>query len=369
MQKRPTARLPIQLAANVVPLAQDVFVFDGMLAGWTDQQLSRGLARRTIDSRTATIHHFQEFCGTYPWEWTPQDLEDFSVRALSGPTPLSKSTLRGYQLIIRAFCDFITDSRYAWAQVCEQRFGQLPQQICHDWNTVVHLVEYEGKAARRALSYDELEALFAAADARVMRIQQSGHKGALAALRDAQLFKTIYAFGLRRGECIGLDVEDLRPNSSTPEFGNCGAVYVRFGKASRGSGPKRRTVLALPEFSWAVEGLRQWVGHGRPHYEVGPGGALWPTERGTRVSGRYLDLRFAELREDAGLPEELTVHYLRHTYVTNLLEWGYAERFVQDQVGHEYASTTSIYSSVGDDFKNRVIAQALDQFYGGLLDD
>lgn len=94
-------------------------------------------------------------------------------------------------------------------------------------------------------------------------------------------------------------------------------------------------------------------------------GPLWPTERGTRVSLRYIDLRFAQLRDEAGLPPELSVHALRHTYVTNLIEWGYAEKFVQDQVGHAYASTTAIYTSVGDDFKNRMINQALSRIYGG----
>ncbi|MFC6416982.1 tyrosine-type recombinase/integrase [Sanguibacter inulinus] len=79
---------------------------------------------------------------------------------------------------------------------------------------------------------------------------------------------------------------------------------------------------------------------------------------------RYLDSRFADLRDRAGLPVELSLHALRHTYVTNLIEWGYSEKFVQDQVGHLYASTTAIYTSVGNDYKNRVIAQALSRVYG-----
>nr|WP_308423496.1 tyrosine-type recombinase/integrase [Agromyces bauzanensis] len=60
----------------------------------------------------------------------------------------------------------------------------------------------------------------------------------------------------------------------------------------------------------------------------------------------------------ARVPSELSVHALRHTYVTNLIEWGYTEKFVQDHFGHAYASTTAIYTSVGDDFKNRMITRA-----------
>lgn len=83
------------------------------------------------------------------------------------------------------------------------------------------------------------------------------------------------------------------------------------------------------------------------------------------MSPRYIDLRFAAIRDQLEWPAELSVHALRHTYVTNLIEWGYAEKFVQDQVGHAYASTTAIYTSVGDDYKNRMIAKALSRVYGG----
>ncbi|WP_027332152.1 tyrosine-type recombinase/integrase [Mycolicibacterium tusciae] len=49
----------------------------------------------------------------------------------------------------------------------------------------------------------------------------------------------------------------------------------------------------------------------------------------------------------------------RHTYVTHLTEFDYPERFVQDQVGHAYASTTSIYSHVSDEYRNRLLRAAL----------
>ena len=48
-----------------------------------------------------------------------------------------------------------------------------------------------------------------------------------------------------------------------------------------------------------------------------------------------------------------------HTYVTHLTEFDYPERFVQDQVGHAYASTTSIYSHVSDEYRNRLLRAAL----------
>ena len=73
-------------------------------------------------------------------------------------------------------------------------------QIFHEWNSVAHVAEYEGRRARRPLTYDEVQALFDAADARVEQIRARGRKGALAALRDAAMLKTVYAYGLRRRE-------------------------------------------------------------------------------------------------------------------------------------------------------------------------
>ncbi|MEQ4725507.1 tyrosine-type recombinase/integrase [Nonomuraea sp. B19D2] len=69
--------------------------------------------------------------------------------------------------------------------------------------------------------------------------------------------------------------------------------------------------------------------------------------------------RFAEYREAVGLPPEIGLHRLRHSYVTHLIEGGYDPLFVQYQVGHSYASTTALYTSVSSDFRNRVLRQAL----------
>ncbi|MFZ4142739.1 tyrosine-type recombinase/integrase [Streptomyces griseoincarnatus] len=58
-----------------------------------------------------------------------------------------------------------------------------------------------------------------------------------------------------------------------------------------------------------------------------------------------MDDVFSSIREAAGLDDTLDLHCLRHSYITHLIEFGYPERFVQDQVGHRYASTTAIYTN------------------------
>jgi integrase len=56
------------------------------------------------------------------------------------------------------------------------------------------------------------------------------------------------------------------------------------------------------------------------------------------------------------------LHSLRHSYVTHLLEFGYPELFVQQQVGHSHASTTGLYTSVSNEFRNRLVERSLERF-------
>lgn len=355
--------VPLSLAAGVVHLDEPAAVFGEMVSGWERQQRSRLLGGTTVAARLALVKRFAAFAGSYPWQWTAGDVEDFTMSLMSGDARLAPSTIRGHHMTLRLFCDYLLDGRYGWVGQCEDRFGEIPSQVCHDFNTAAHLVEYEGRPERRPFTYDELQTLFDFLDDRVDRIARSGRKGALAALRDAQMVKTAYAFGLRRRELCFLDVADLRPNAAMPQWGTYGALHVRYAKSSRGSSPRRRTVLAVPEFDWVIDGLRQWVEQARPLLAPGRQEVLWLTERRQRISLATMDRRFASLRHEARLPAELTLHCLRHSYVTHLIEFGYPERFVTEQVGHSYASTTAIYTSVSNDFKNKALQAALARVY------
>ena len=63
----------------------------------------------------------------------------------------------------------------------------------------------------------------------------------------------------------------------------------------------------------------------------------------------------------------LDFHSLRRSYVTHLLEDGWDPLFVQHQVGHEYASTTALYSCVSSDFRTRTLRRALDATMAAAL--
>lgn len=174
-------------------------VLDGMLEGWERQQRVRFLKADTLRRRRRVVERLVEFSGLYPWQWTAPEVEAF-IDHLRGQAAIGQSTARGYLIDIRLFLEYLTDARYGWQAVCAERFGEAPQQLLDEWNMVLHLDAYEGTPGRRPLSYDEVQALFDAADDRVDRAAASGRKGVLAAHRDAAALKAIYAFGLRRQE-------------------------------------------------------------------------------------------------------------------------------------------------------------------------
>lgn len=354
--REPEGSAKLLLPSSVVQLHPEEAVFEAMLAGWISQQTARLLAVGTIEARVATLRRFASFTGQYPWHWQPADVEEWTVALRQGGAR-AHSTLRNYQNTVALFCDYLTDPRYGWATECLERFGTHPVQICHEWNTATHGADYEGRPAVRPFTRDELQAFFDHADAQVERAQRLGRKGWTAAFRDAALFKTIYAFGLRRREAVMLDIMDFHANAAFEQFGDYGICSVRYGKALKGSPPRRRSVLTVMD--WSVDVLAEYLEEVRPLYGVGQRAMLWPTERGGRVSTDYVNVRFREYREALELPSELHPHCLRHSYVTHLIEDGFDPFFVQQQVGHAWGATTALYSGVSGDYKNRALAAAL----------
>jgi site-specific recombinase XerD len=231
--------------------------------------------------------------------------------------------------------------------------------VVHEWNAAVHVQQNEAEPRKRAFTLDELQALFDHADAQVARVRGQGRKGWLPVFRDAAAMKVAYGFGLRRTEAAMLDVADFAPNPHAPEFGEFGVCQVRFGKALKGSPPKRRSVLTV--WDWVPEILVQWIDEARPLMpEAGESPALWPSERAPRISDGTLHKRFADYRDALGLDDGLDFHSLRRSYVTHLIEAGWDPLFVQQQAGHEHASTTALYTCVSSDFRTRTLRRALD---------
>jgi integrase/recombinase XerC len=148
--------------------------------------------------------------------------------------------------------------------------------------------------------------------------------------RDRAVLELLYASGIRVGELVALDVDDLDLS----------------GRVARvlGKGNKERTV---PFGAPAAEALGDWLSRGRPALvtaESGP--ALFLGRRGRRLDQRQARTAVHDLLAHLPGGHDLGPHGLRHSAATHLLEGGADLRTVQELLGHASLATTQIYTHV-----------------------
>lgn len=170
------------------------------------------------------------------------------------------------------------------------------------------------------------------------------------------LFRLIYACGLRIGEAVTLEVQDLREP---------GRVHIREAK-----GNKERYVPLPPAMLAELRAF--WKTHRHPRW-IFPGVGRGWREQPEQVAqlGRAIEplgvgsvqhcLR--QTRVQAGLPRETVVHTLRHSYATHLLEEGVSIRLISAYLGHGSLETTLIYThltAVNEASVREAVARLLD---------
>jgi len=333
----------------------DQFLSD-VLTGWKRQQLAQNLRLSTIQRRTRSVLRMASFVGKHPWEWLPGDADDFFAH-LRGVENLAHSSVRAYQTDVILFIAYASSPEYDWNERCGQQFGGMFAPVISEFNRATHRQE-TAEPSKRPFSVRELQEFFDLADLEPERILNAGRKGALSAWRDATMFKTIYAWGLRHNEARHLILPDFAQNTRAPMFKEWGLVRVRQGKAMKGSPAKQRTVLTV--FDWAPDVIDQWTRVRLPRYQLDRASPLFPTETGKMVDQAYLRRRFNALVDELGFPPGLDIHSFRRAYATNLqIELGYDVSFVQLQLGHEHASTTATYTVASSDYRARELDRIL----------
>ncbi len=160
-----------------------------------------------------------------------------------------------------------------------------------------------------------------------------GEDDELHGLRDRALLELLYAAGLRIGEAVGLDREDLSTDGA----------FVRV----IGKGDKERLV---PVGDVALDWLARWLAGPRAsllalgHVAPARGGPLFLGDRGGRLARQQAWAAVKRACSRAGLAERVSPHTLRHSFATHLLEGGADLRIVQELLGHASISTTQLYT-------------------------
>lgn len=147
------------------------------------------------------------------------------------------------------------------------------------------------------------------------------------ALRDLALAELLYGSGLRISEALSLDLEDLDLRS---------AMVRVFGKGSK----ERMTPLS----GAGVQRLGAYLKVRGEFSRMPSQKALFLGDRGGRLQRRQASRILEKLSTEAGLPEKVHPHMLRHSFATHLLEAGADLRSVQELLGHSRLSTTQRYT-------------------------
>ena len=151
----------LSLVDGAVDLDAESAVFEAMLDGWRAQQLARSLSFATIDAGARVGAPLRRIGRSPPWHWTPAMFDVWLARLRREQR--APSTLRGYQLSVRAFLAYVCDPLYGWDTECLTGFGNHPTQICSGANSMAHVVEAEGRPGRRSMKMAECQNLFDAA--------------------------------------------------------------------------------------------------------------------------------------------------------------------------------------------------------------
>lgn len=328
--------------ARGVRSAQDLEDFEQELVDQFALALAAsGATDAWVSHERAVLFEFVGFLGRPVWTAESADADRYLVW-LRRERGLAKSTVQGKAWCLGRFFDFLM---FRYQGDIHAVAGCVVVQPVDEFNRPVN-VDANG-STRVPPRPDEVEMLFTGwADA------LPAARKFLPAARDylaASLWRRV---GLRIGETVMLDVRDWRH-----DLGEHGKLHVRFGKGSRGRGPKIRLVPAINSVDAL---LHWWMQEVRPQFGddwSDPDAPLLPSERRDSVTGRCGRIGPEALRSGLAdalprwLPDwkgRLTPHGLRHFCASSLYERGMDLKAIQELLGHEWLSTTTRYIHVHD---------------------
>lgn len=144
-------------------------------------------------------------------------------------------------------------------------------------------------------------------------------------LKHRTMLSLIYACGLRRSELLNITFKDINRDRMTLH------VFQSKGKKDR-IVPLSPKILGMIEDYYRAYRPKVWLFEGQ--------------ESGIQYSGRSLELVLKSALVKSKISKPVTLHWLRHSYATHLLETGTDLRYIQELLGHNSSRTTEIYTHV-----------------------
>ena len=235
-----------------------------------------------------------------------RSVRDFAQFFDESPDKLGIEHVRGYQVYL------VEQKRVSWSHfnttVCGLRFFY---GTTLDRKEIIQRIPYakRPKTLPTVLSREEVLRIFRCIPEHIYRV----------------ILMTTYSAGLRLSEVIRLRVEDIDSERKL--------IRVRHGK-----GRKDRYV---PLSEVLLEVLRGYWKIARPEDWLFPG-----KKPGHYLSGRTVQRALARAVKAASIRKRVSMHTMRHSFATHLLEAGTDIRTIQKLLGHKRLETTAIYTHV-----------------------
>lgn len=286
----------------------------------------RQLSEHTVAAYRRDLRDLQAFLtdylGTPDWQWG--EIDRLSLRSFMGAClrkGLSKRTIGRKLSAVRSFFGHLH---------MEDRVPANPARA-------VRAPKME-KRLPGHLSRSHVEAVFRLAENRAGENTLSG-------TRDLVILELLYGSGLRLSELFGANLSDLDRSAEQMKV--------------RGKGKKERIV---PVTRRAFTAIRRYEPRRNEALSLGAGRrdpeALLVNAQGGRLSRRSIQRAVRSYLERVAADQDLSVHSLRHTFATHLLDAGADLMAVKELLGHVSLSTTQIYTHTSKERLKKVYKQA-----------
>lgn len=257
-----------------------------------DLQL-RGLSKKTQEAYVRAVRQLAEHCGKSPDRISEEELRQYFLY-LRNDKQVSSSTLTVALSGIKFFYE---------------------HTLRREWTTLDLVRPVREKKLPVVLSRAEVRRIL-------------GH---IRHPRYRVCLHTIYACGLRLGEGVHLQVGDIDSDRMV--------VHVQQGKGAKDRYvPLPHSILVMLRQHWSTHRHPEWLFPARTRAVASPATAQKP------MCPSGVQRCFKAALAESGIQKKASVHTLRHSYATHLLEEGVNLRLIQAYLGHSSPKTTAIYT-------------------------
>lgn len=268
-----------------------------------------GYAKSTIKGYVRLLANFFKYLetacgGSLP---TQKEIENF-IKDLH-QTKLSRQSIQGHLNVINRYSEFLEKTK-------KQKLAV---------NKII--VEKEITTERTIFTQEEIKALFSSID---------GHGPS--DLMDKAILSLYYGCGLRSKEGINLELAAL-------DF-NKGLLYVKPSK--------NYSSRYVPMSQKVITDLQDYLNFAKPVLNPNSKYVLVGKQK-TQTNGAYLNKRLKLLQGQANITKEASLHSLRHSIATHLLQQGMELEYIGDFLGHKRLDSTQVYVRINEElfYKNK----------------